>query len=141
MGEHIIPCVAVVDDDPSMRAAMTSLIRSFGCEAKAFPSAAAFLRYRDVPRVVCAVVDVCMPDTSGLALQDELLASRPEIPVIMMSAHDDEVTRSMAMRRGAVAFLRKPFSDQTLQATLLRALSKPSEMESSREIRWHPPRR
>jgi FixJ family two-component response regulator len=123
MGEHATPLVAIIDDDPSMRAAMTSLVRSFGCEVKAFPSATAFLRYRDVPRVVCVVVDVCMPHTSGLALQNELLNSRPEIPFIVMSARDDEVTRSMAMRRGAVAFLRKPFSGQVLQAALRRAIA------------------
>ena len=123
MGQHAIPLVAIIDDDPSMRAAMTSLIRSFGCEVKAFSSANAFLCYADVPRVMCVVVDVCMPHTSGLALQNELLTSRPEIPFIVMSARDDEVTRAMAMRRGAVAFLRKPFSGQVLQAALRRAIA------------------
>ena len=121
--EHALPLVAIIDDDPSMRAAMTSLVRSFDCEAKAFPSATAFLCDRDVPRVVCVVVDVYMPHMNGLALQNELLASRPEIPVIVMSARDDEVTRPMAMRRGAVAFLRKPFSGRLLQAALRRAIA------------------
>jgi FixJ family two-component response regulator len=131
----------VIDDDPSMLAAMTSLIRSFGCNARAFPSAAAFLRC-NLAGVTCAVVDVRMPDISGLALQNELLDSRPEIPLIVMSAHDDELTRSMAMRRGAVAFLRKPFSGHVLHATLRRAISAAFPRSGVKyEIPKNPPRR
>jgi FixJ family two-component response regulator len=139
MRQHAPPLVAIVDDNASMRTAVTSLVRSLGFDAEPFPSATAFLRYPDVARVACVVVDVCMPRTSGFALQLEMLASRPGMPLILMSARSDRQTRLVAMRRGAVAFLRKPFSARLLQAALRRALAGVAAQEPHRDLSPHPP--
>jgi len=106
--------VFVVDDDESVRKALKRLIKSAGFEVEAFASAEDFLNcgHRDVPG--CLILDVRMPGLSGLELQSELAASGSKMPVIFITARDDEQARLQAMRAGAVAFLQKPFDDQAL---------------------------
>jgi FixJ family two-component response regulator len=108
------PVVYVVDDDESMCKALDRLMRSAGLEVRTFTSPMAFLNEgcQDVPG--CLVLDMRMPGMGGLELQERLNASGCRMPIIFISAHEDEQTRACAMKRGAVAFLHKPFDDQIL---------------------------
>jgi FixJ family two-component response regulator len=106
--------VFIVDDDASMREALSSLIRSAGLRVAAFSSAAEFLREGrpDVP--ACLVLDVRLPGMSGLELQRELIEADDQIPIIFITGHGDIPMSVRAMKAGAVEFLPKPFRDQDL---------------------------
>jgi FixJ family two-component response regulator len=106
--------VFIVDDDASMREALSSLIRSAGLRVAAFSSAAEFLREGrpDVP--ACLVLDVRLPGMSGLELQRELIEADDRIPIIFITGHGDIPMSVRAMKAGAVEFLPKPFRDQDL---------------------------
>jgi FixJ family two-component response regulator len=108
------PVVFVVDDDESVRGALEGLLRSAGFHAVTFDSAEEFMNSSHCSRCACLVLDVRMPGLSGLDLQKELAASGSNIPIIFMTAHDDDRAYSQAMKLGAIAFLRKPFDDQDL---------------------------
>jgi FixJ family two-component response regulator len=116
------PTVFVVDDDLSMRDALSSLIRSVGLGVETFASAQEFLRFQrpDVP--ACLVLDVRMPGLSGLELQRELSRSGREIPVIFITGHGDIPMTVRAMKAGAVDFLAKPFRDQDLLDAIAHSL-------------------
>ena len=116
------PLISVVDDDQAVRESLGSLIRSVGFGVKTFASAEEFLN-SDHPRVPdCLVLDVRMQGMNGLELQRRLVASRCGIPVIFISAHGDEESRSRALREGAVDFLLKPFSEEALLSAIHSAL-------------------
>lgn len=115
--------VAVVDDDESIRAALRSLLRSFGFPVEAFPSAEEFLRCAWMTRTSCLIVDIRMPGLSGLDLQRWLIAAGYRLPTIFISAHDDPAVRRAAERGGARAFLRKPFGEETLLDAVRAALT------------------
>jgi FixJ family two-component response regulator len=108
------PIVFVIDDDTSLREALSSLIRSVGLNVEVFETAREFLvRPRpDVPS--CLVLDVRLPGQSGLDLQRELLSIGRRIPVIFISGHGDIPMTVRAMKDGAVEFLPKPFREQDL---------------------------
>ena len=108
------PVVFVVDDDPSIRDALTSLLRSVGLRVETFESARAFLTRQpsDVPG--CLVLDVRLPGLSGLELQRELSEAEMHIPIIFITGHGDIPMTVQAMKAGAVEFLTKPFCDQDL---------------------------
>ena len=116
------PLIAVVDDDDSVRESLRGLFRSVGFAAQGFASAAAFLQSNDLPRTDCVILDVRMPGMGGLELQRRLVASRPEVPVIFMTAHDDASTRSQALSAGAVGYLIKPFTEEALLDAVRAAL-------------------
>jgi FixJ family two-component response regulator len=116
------PLIAVIDDDHSVRESLRGLFRSVGFAAQAFASGGDFLQSDDLPRADCVILDVRMPGMGGLELQRRLIASRPDVPVIFMTAHDDAGTRLQALSGGAVDFLVKPFSEEALLDAVQAAL-------------------
>jgi FixJ family two-component response regulator len=106
--------VFVVDDDPSMRKALTNLFRSVGLRAEVFGSAREFLE-SELPDVgSCLVLDIRLPGPSGLDFQAELAKANIQIPIIFMTGHGDIPMTVKAMKAGAVDFLTKPFRDQDM---------------------------
>jgi FixJ family two-component response regulator len=116
------PIVFVVDDDSSMREALTDLITSVGLSVEAFKSAREFLEQsrRDAP--ACLVLDVRLPGLSGLDLQRELVRTEAPIPIIFITGHGDIPMSVRAIKEGAVEFLAKPFRDQDLLDAIQHAL-------------------
>jgi len=104
--------VFVVDDDESLRRSLDWLIGSIGLKVRTFPSARAFLKAYRPDSPGCLVLDVRMPEMSGLELMEQLCQSRISIPIIFLSAHGDVPMVVRAMQSGAVDFLQKPFNSQ-----------------------------
>jgi FixJ family two-component response regulator len=113
--------IAVVDDDASLREALKGLLRSAGFRAEVFASAEEFLNAGRLRGTACLILDVRMPGMSGVELQERLIASDPAFPIIFISAHGDEEVRALALERGAVDFLQKPFSDEALLDAIAKA--------------------
>jgi len=109
-----ITTISIVDDDESVREAIESLMKSVGYIAKVFPSAGDFLSSGHLDDTGCLILDVQMPGMSGLELQDRLVASKSQVPIIFISAHCDADARARALKAGAVGFLQKPFSEDAL---------------------------
>jgi FixJ family two-component response regulator len=124
--------VYIVDDDASMREALQSLIRAGGYQVRAFESAQQFLRFERCDLPACLVLDVRMPDTSGLDLQRTLAEDDADIPVIFITAHADIATSVRAMKAGALEFFTKPFSDRDLLDAIARALEVDAARRKSR---------
>jgi FixJ family two-component response regulator len=114
----------VVDDDPSIRDALTSLIRSVGLHVETFGSAQAFLRHPRPDASGCLVLDVRLPGLSGLDLQRELAAAEMTMPIIFITGHGDIPMTVQAMKAGAVEFLTKPFRDQELLDAIAQAIAR-----------------
>lgn len=114
--------VFVVDDDLSIREALSSLIRSVGLRVETFPSAADFLQQPRPAGNACLVLDVRMPGLSGLDLQAEFARSGEPIPIIFITGHGDIPMAVRAMKAGAVEFLSKPFRDEDLLDAIRHAL-------------------
>src|ERR1700677_1965377 len=116
------PLVFVVDDDASMREALSSLIRSAGLRVSTFSSAKEYL-LQEPPKVpACLVLDVRLPGMSGLELQRELTAASKAIPIIFITGHGDIPMSVRAMKAGAVEFLAKPFRDKDLLDAIKQAI-------------------
>ena len=119
--------VFVVDDDVSMREALKGLIRSAGLRVETFASAEEFLR-QNLPSVpACVVLDIRLPDISGLELQRELAALNNPIPIIFITGHGDIPMSVRAMKAGAVEFLPKPFRNQDLLDAVQQAIERDGE--------------
>jgi FixJ family two-component response regulator len=118
------PIVFVVDDDPSIRDALTSLLRSVGLGVETFGSAQAFLRHPRPDASGCLVLDVRLPGLSGLDLQRELAAAEMTMPIIFITGHGDIPMTVQAMKAGAVEFLTKPFRDQDLLDAIAQAIAR-----------------
>ena len=118
------PVVFVVDDDPSIRDALTSLIRSVGLRVETFESARAFLTRQPSDAPGCLVLDVRLPGLSGLDLQRELAAAQIAMPIIFITGHGDIPMTVQAMKAGAVEFLTKPFRDQDLLDAIAHAMAR-----------------
>jgi FixJ family two-component response regulator len=116
--------ISVVDDDESVRESLPDLLRSFGMEVEPFSSAEAFLESDSLTRTACLVLDVAMPGMNGPELQQELVRRKHEIPIIFITAHSDERTIPKVLRRGAVACLIKPFSQEALLDAVNVALAR-----------------
>ena len=116
--------VAVVDDDESVRESLPELLRSFGLEVEAFASADEYLASGAVERTDCLVLDVSMPGMSGLELQLELARRKHAIPIVFITAHSDERVRPTVLKRGAVAYLIKPFSETAILEAINAGLAK-----------------
>jgi FixJ family two-component response regulator len=114
--------VSVVDDDQSVRESLPSLLRAFGFAARAFSSAEDFLASDCLGATGCLILDIAMPGMSGPDLQMELKLRRQDIPIVFITAQDDETIRPWLMERGAVECLIKPFSDHALLGALNIAL-------------------
>ncbi len=108
------PLIYIVDDDRSVRKSLKRLMKSAGLKAETLASAQDFLKSGYQDKTGCLILDVRMPGLSGLELQKQLAASGSKIPIIFITAHEDEKTYNAAMDAGAVAFLQKPFDDRTL---------------------------
>lgn len=108
--------VHVVDDDLSMREAVSSLLRSFGLRVETYASATEFLDHyaRSKLEPECLMLDVRMPGLSGLELQRQLQTLHPQLPIIFITAHGDIPMTVRAMKAGAMEFLPKPFRDEDL---------------------------
>jgi FixJ family two-component response regulator len=114
--------VYVVDDDQSVREALSSLVRSVGFRVETFDSAVSFLKYRRSDAPSCLVLDVRMQGLSGLDLQRALAEDADQIPIIFITGHGDIPMTVRAMKAGAVEFLAKPFSDDNLLEAIQQAL-------------------
>ena len=129
------PTVFVVDDDASIRRALARLLKSVGLAVELYAGAQEFLEACDPDRPGCLLLDVRMPGTGGLELQ-QILASRGiEWPIVFITGHGDVPMSVRAMKAGAVDFLPKPFSDQDLLDAVQRALGRDSELRTVRAQR------
>ena len=108
------PSVVVIDDDPDIREALRTLLRSVGLQGRAFASVPEFLKSGRPEGPTCLVLDVRLPGRSGLDFQRELCAANIDLPIIFITAHADVAMSVQAMKGGAIEFLTKPVRDQDL---------------------------
>jgi FixJ family two-component response regulator len=118
------PIVFVVDDDPAVREAVGRLIASIGLRVETFGSTREFLNGRRPEGPACLVLDVRLPDVSGLEFQRDLAAANFHIPIIFITGHADIPMTVRAMKAGAVEFLTKPFRGQELLDAIQDAIAK-----------------
>ncbi|QJP14202.1 response regulator transcription factor [Starkeya sp. ORNL1] len=116
------PVVYVVDDDPSLRDALSSLFRSVGLDVKLFGSAPELLQSKLPQTPSCLVLDIRLPGVSGLDFQNQLGKSGISMPIVFMTGHADVPMSVRAMKAGAVDFLTKPFRDQDMLDAVYAAL-------------------
>jgi len=128
-----IPIVYVVDDDASVRDAIKKLIASVGLRAEAFGSTREFLSSKRPEAPACLVLDVRLPDVSGLEFQRELADSGIQIPIIFITGHGDIPMTVRAMKAGAVEFLTKPFRGQELLDAIQVAVARDRDAWAQRE--------
>lgn len=113
--------VAVVDDDASVRKAVARLLRASGFEVEVFASGSDFLKtVNGVPD--CLLLDVHMPQINGLDVQASLRARGKQVPIVFITAYDDAALRERALEQGAVAYLRKPLTEQMLLSAIATAV-------------------
>jgi ActR/RegA family two-component response regulator len=108
------PPVLVIDDDPALRESVGRLLRSVGLDARLFASVPDFLKSDRPNGPTCLVLDIRLPEGSGLDFQRELAAADIQIPIIFITGHGDIPMSVQAMKGGAIEFLTKPFRDQDL---------------------------
>jgi FixJ family two-component response regulator len=116
--------VAVVDDDPSVRKALRRVLSVANFEAETFASARDFLAAVDLPTFNCLVIDLQMPEVSGLELLDRLHEAGITIPSILITAHSDCGNRERCESAGAAAFLLKPLGEDTLVRAINAAVDR-----------------
>jgi FixJ family two-component response regulator len=116
------PTIFVVDDDQSVRDSLRWLLESLRHKVETYTSAAEFLTHYDPDRPGCLVLDVRMPEVSGLQLQEILVARHIHLPVIMITGHGDVSMAVRAMKYGALDFIEKPFNDQMFLECIHRGL-------------------
>jgi FixJ family two-component response regulator len=121
---RVQPIVFVVDDDPSVREALSSLFRSVDLKVELFGSATEFLQRQRADSASCLVLDIRLPGVSGLDFQAQLLKANIRIPIIFMTGHGDIPMSVRAMKAGAVDFLAKPFRDQDMLDAVAAALQR-----------------
>jgi FixJ family two-component response regulator len=121
---HATPIVFVVDDDVSVRESLESLIRFAGWEPETFASAQEFLARPRVLVPSCLILDVALPDLSGLDLQKRIAVDRIDMPIIFITGYGDVPMTVQAMKAGAVEFLTKPFGDDVLLSAIRHAIER-----------------
>ncbi|RDJ22247.1 DNA-binding response regulator [Bosea caraganae] len=124
MADPQSPTVFVVDDDPSMREALSNLFRSVGMRVELFASSAEFLARPAANVDSCLVLDVRLPGVSGLDFQGQLARAGNNIPIVFMTGHGDVPMSVRAMKAGALDFLIKPFRDQDMLDAVSQALER-----------------
>jgi FixJ family two-component response regulator len=142
------PIVFVVDDDVSVRESLELLIETSGWRAELFASAKDFLARSRASVPSCLILDVALPDFSGLDVQKRVAVDRPDMPVIFLTAYRDVPTSVQAMKAGAIEFLTKPFDDDVLLDAIgsglersCRALEHEAKLAALRErYTWLTPR-
>ena len=122
--------VVGVDDDFRVRESMESLVESAGYSPLVFASAEEFLQSGTILDATCLITDVRMPGMGGIELQRRIRALRPELPVIFISAHNDDETRRRALDEGAIRFLYKPFDAGELLGAIQAALGRSPDVSS-----------
>jgi FixJ family two-component response regulator len=120
------PTVFIIDDDRGMRQAIQDLVESVGLRAEAFATGQDFLRKQLAGNPSCLVLDVRLPQLSGLDFQRQLAETGVQIPIIFITAHGDIPMSVRALKSGAVEFLTKPFRDQDLLDAIQQALQRDS---------------
>lgn len=132
------PLVLIVDDDEAVRSALQELMLSVGLDVAGFASALELLE-ADIPdRSGCLVLDVRMPGSSGLDLQQHLAATGRAKPVVFLTGHGDIPMSVQAMKAGAVDFLTKPFRDQTLLDAITAGIERDvAQRAEARIVRQH----
>jgi FixJ family two-component response regulator len=118
------PTVFVIDDDASMRRALTNLFQSVGLKVEVFGSAPEMLHGKLPDVASCLVLDIRLPGLSGLDFQTELAKANIHIPIIFMTGHGDIPMTVRAMKGGAVDFLTKPFRDQDMLDAVVTAIER-----------------
>lgn len=118
------PIVFVVDDDASVRRSLEMLIGSAGWQLETFASAQEFLSRPGVLAPSCLVLDVALPDLSGLDLQKRVASDRSHMPIIFISGYGDVPMTVRAMKAGAAEFLTKPFDDDVLLSAIEHAVER-----------------
>lgn len=127
--------VALVDDDPAVRDAVSFLLETVGIECRSYASADAFLDGHDPTSTSCIVLDIRMPGMSGLELQEELVRRGWKAPIVFITGHGDIAMAVRAMRNGAFDFIQKPFQDQELIDSINAALViARSQRQSMRDV-------
>jgi FixJ family two-component response regulator len=116
--------IAIVDDDHSVRDALTSLVRSLGYVAMPLECAEDLLNSKHRCSVAYVIADLHMPGTTGLELHDRLVASGEPIPTILITAFPDEKSRERALKAGVIGYLTKPFSEDDLLARIRSTLGR-----------------
>jgi FixJ family two-component response regulator len=128
------PIVFVVEDDVSMRRALTNLFQSVGLEVEVFGSASEMLENKFPDVASCLVLDIRLPGLSGLDFQTELAKTGIHIPIIFMTGHGDIPMTVRAMKGGAVDFLTKPFRDQDMLDAVVSAIERDRKRRESDKI-------
>ena len=121
------PTVFVVDDDQSMLRTLKRVITSAGWPVETYASGADFLAVCDPNQPGCIVLDLRMPQISGLTVQEQLAAQGVSMPIIFITAYGDVFTAVQAMKAGAVDFLEKPFSNQALITCIEQAMARDAQ--------------
>ena len=125
--------VSVVDDNASVRSALSRLLRSAGYTARTFDTARAYLEGSSTEEPGCVVLDIKMPGMDGLALQERMSEKGRSTPIVFISGHADVTASVRAMKHGAVDFLEKPFGDQDLLDAVDRAIELDSVLRRQRD--------
>ena len=128
------PLVFIVEDDESMRRALSNLFQSVGLEVEMFGSASEMLQAKLPDVASCLVLDVRLPGLSGLDFQAELAKANILIPIIFMSGHGDIPMTVQAMKGGAVDFLTKPFRDQDMLDAVTVAIERDRKRREAGKI-------
>jgi FixJ family two-component response regulator len=118
------PMIAIVDDDPSAREGLHSLIRSAGWRAEMFGSAQEFLARRSSEAPNCLVLDLQLPGLSGLDLQKRMAEVELEVPIVFLTGHGDIPASVQAMKAGAIEFLTKPVEEEDLLRAIQEAIER-----------------
>jgi FixJ family two-component response regulator len=119
-----VPIVFIIDDDHGIRRAIQDLVESVGLRAEAFATGQEFLNRQRTSEPSCLILDVRLPQMSGLDFQRELSETGVQIPIIFITAHGDIPMSVRALKSGAVEFLTKPFRDQDLLDAIQQALQR-----------------
>jgi FixJ family two-component response regulator len=117
------PVIFVIDDDAAVRRAIRRLLLSLHLPVRVFASAEDFLSHTEFGTHGCLILDVRLPGMDGLELQKHLLDQGWKLPSIIVTAHPDDEMRDLALRRGAVAYFRKPFERQQLLTSVNAAIA------------------
>jgi FixJ family two-component response regulator len=131
-----VPTVFIIDDDRGMRQSIQDLVESVGLRAESFATGGEFLKRRRTNDPSCLVLDVRLPQMSGLDFQRQLAEAGMQIPIIFVTAHGDVPMSVRALKSGAVEFLTKPFRDQDLLDAIQQALER-DRAERDRQAETH----
>ena len=130
----LAPVVLVIDDDASVRGALRDLFESVGLRVRVFESAREFLRTKRPEAPCCLVLDVRLPEQSGLDFQRELNARNIALPIVFLTGHGDIPMSVRAMKAGAIEFLTKPFREQDLLDAVQAALDRDRSTRADEEL-------